>query len=300
MRDAVNAWAPVLGDGEILLLCLIGGAASAIYLFGADKIGGVIWIAFTHVFRKEVRQASFQRIADDKDIEIVLDALRLQIVASRIQKRFRDAVPPAAYVTKELAIREAEVKSLDRDAPRLTEPVMMQQSDQIASVESAIRSFMNDAPLIGGFDPSGVRERIDTAVHDDTRRQAEKAKFPDAQDGRVFERFIDSRIQALAFNEALHDAINACYAACDKLQDTELSIGDRVNSIIDEIFHQQGCDVMAVDLKKARQESLEEFIKEHEADPEGDLDKLDALIKRPTQGSGKATRKASSQDASDD
>ena len=54
-------------------------------------------------------------------------------------------------------------------------------------------------------------------------------------------------------------------------------------------------------LKKARQEGkTEDFIKEHEADPEGDLDKLDALIKRPVQGTGKAVPKASSQDASDD
>ena len=38
------------------------------------------------------------------------------------------------------------------------------------------------------------------------------------------------------------------------------------------------------------------FIKEHEAGPDGDLDKLDALIKRPTQGSEKASREASSDD----
>ncbi len=55
------------------------------------------------------------------------------------------------------------------------------------------------------------------------------------------------------------------------------------------------------DLKKARQKGkIEDFIKEHEADPDGDLDKLDALIKRPTQGTGKAVRPASSQGASDD
>ena len=56
-----------------------------------------------------------------------------------------------------------------------------------------------------------------------------------------------------------------------------------------------------MNLKKARQKNkLDDFIKEHEADPEGDLDKLDDVIKRPTQGSGKATRPASSRDASDD
>lgn len=53
-------------------------------------------------------------------------------------------------------------------------------------------------------------------------------------------------------------------------------------------------------LKDARGGELEDFIKEHEADPAGDLDKLDALIKRPTQESEKVTRPASSQDASDD
>ena len=58
-------------------------------------------------------------------------------------------------------------------------------------------------------------------------------------------------------------------------------------------------DVMT-NLKQARKAKIEDFIKEHEADPDGDLDKLDALIKRPTQGSEKATRPASPQDASDD
>lgn len=38
---------------------------------------------------------------------------------------------------------------------------------------------------------------------------------------------------------------------------------------------------------------LESFIREHEADPEGDLDKLDQAIARPVQGSGSATPKAS-------
>lgn len=53
-------------------------------------------------------------------------------------------------------------------------------------------------------------------------------------------------------------------------------------------------------LKDARKGKIEEFIKEHEADPDGDLDKLDAVIKRQTQGSGKATRPASHQGSSDD
>ena len=53
-------------------------------------------------------------------------------------------------------------------------------------------------------------------------------------------------------------------------------------------------------LKQARKGNIEGFIKEHESDPDGDLDKLDALIKRPTQGSEKATRPASPQASSDD
>ena len=53
-------------------------------------------------------------------------------------------------------------------------------------------------------------------------------------------------------------------------------------------------------LKQARKGKIEDFIKEHEADPDGDLDKLDALIKRPTRESVKATQKASRQESSDD
>jgi len=53
-------------------------------------------------------------------------------------------------------------------------------------------------------------------------------------------------------------------------------------------------------LREARNGSIEDFIKEHETDPDGDLDKLDALIKRPVQGTGKATRPASSPASSDD
>lgn len=54
-------------------------------------------------------------------------------------------------------------------------------------------------------------------------------------------------------------------------------------------------------LKEARKKrDLEEFIKEHEADPDGDLDKLDELIRRLDQGSGKATPKASPEASSDD
>lgn len=54
-------------------------------------------------------------------------------------------------------------------------------------------------------------------------------------------------------------------------------------------------------LKQARESGqVEEFIKDHEADPEGDLDKLDAVIKRQVQESGKATRPASPQASSDD
>ncbi len=53
-------------------------------------------------------------------------------------------------------------------------------------------------------------------------------------------------------------------------------------------------------LKDARKGRIEDFIQEHEADSNGDLDKLDAVIKRPTQGTEKAARPASHQVSSDD
>lgn len=42
-------------------------------------------------------------------------------------------------------------------------------------------------------------------------------------------------------------------------------------------------------LKNARKGKLEEFIKEHEADPDGDLDKLDALIHKSVEKKQDAT-----------
>lgn len=52
-------------------------------------------------------------------------------------------------------------------------------------------------------------------------------------------------------------------------------------------------------LKKAVKEGkLEDFIREHEGDPPGDLEKLDKALKHPDKS--KATPKASSPDASDD
>ena len=54
-------------------------------------------------------------------------------------------------------------------------------------------------------------------------------------------------------------------------------------------------------LKAARQKGkIEDFIKEHEADQEGDLDKLDALIKRPTRGTENAARQTSTRASDDD
>lgn len=45
---------------------------------------------------------------------------------------------------------------------------------------------------------------------------------------------------------------------------------------------------------------LDDFVKEYEADPDGDPDKLDKTLSQPSHGSGKATRPASSQASSDD
>lgn len=53
-------------------------------------------------------------------------------------------------------------------------------------------------------------------------------------------------------------------------------------------------------LSAARKGEIEDFIKEHEADPDGDLDRLDALIKCPVRESGSTTRPASPQASSDD
>ena len=56
-----------------------------------------------------------------------------------------------------------------------------------------------------------------------------------------------------------------------------------------------------INLRKAREASnLETFIAEHEGDPKGDADKLDALLKRPVRESGSEVPPASSPDASDD
>ncbi len=56
-----------------------------------------------------------------------------------------------------------------------------------------------------------------------------------------------------------------------------------------------------VSLQKARSSGkLEAFIAEHEADPKGDADKLDALLKRPVQESGSEAQPASPRGASDD
>ena len=56
-----------------------------------------------------------------------------------------------------------------------------------------------------------------------------------------------------------------------------------------------------LNLKEARKKGkLDQFLREHEADASGDLDKLDAAIKRPVRGTGKEAPKASSRDASDD
>ena len=54
-------------------------------------------------------------------------------------------------------------------------------------------------------------------------------------------------------------------------------------------------------LQKARKEGrIEDFIREHEKDAPGDLDKLDAAIKRPASRSLKEAPATSKPDASDD
>lgn len=54
-------------------------------------------------------------------------------------------------------------------------------------------------------------------------------------------------------------------------------------------------------LREARQKGkLEQFIQEHESDAPGDLDKLDAVIKRPSPGKSSEAPEASSERGSDD
>ena len=55
------------------------------------------------------------------------------------------------------------------------------------------------------------------------------------------------------------------------------------------------------DMKQTRQMGkIEDFLKEHEADPPGDLEKLKRLIRSATQESGSEAPPASSQDEDDD
>ena len=54
-------------------------------------------------------------------------------------------------------------------------------------------------------------------------------------------------------------------------------------------------------LREARKKGrLDRFIAEHEADPPGDMDKLDVAIKRPSEGAAKSDRGASKPDSGDD
>ena len=54
-------------------------------------------------------------------------------------------------------------------------------------------------------------------------------------------------------------------------------------------------------LRQAREEDdLDSFIQEHEGDPEGDLDKLEKVIKRPAQGNGSEAPPASPPKSSGD
>jgi hypothetical protein len=51
-------------------------------------------------------------------------------------------------------------------------------------------------------------------------------------------------------------------------------------------------------LREAREKGqLDKFISEHEADPPGDIDRLDAAIKRPDRGTAKSDREASTPDS---
>ena len=54
-------------------------------------------------------------------------------------------------------------------------------------------------------------------------------------------------------------------------------------------------------LKEARRKGkIEKFIREREKDAPGDMDKLDAALKRPSQETGKSGPEASTPDSPDD
>ena len=54
-------------------------------------------------------------------------------------------------------------------------------------------------------------------------------------------------------------------------------------------------------LREAREKgSLDKFIAEHDADPPGDMDKLDAAIKRPSAGTEKSDQAALKPGSDDD
>jgi len=53
-------------------------------------------------------------------------------------------------------------------------------------------------------------------------------------------------------------------------------------------------------LKDARKGQMDQFIKEHDCDSKGDLNKLDAALKRPVRETASTTRKALLQASPDD
>ena len=56
-----------------------------------------------------------------------------------------------------------------------------------------------------------------------------------------------------------------------------------------------------IDLRKAiKMGKIEQFIRERDKDAPGDLDKLDAALKRPLQGTGKSDQEASKPGSGDD
>ena len=56
-----------------------------------------------------------------------------------------------------------------------------------------------------------------------------------------------------------------------------------------------------ITLREARKGKMKEFLKEHENDPPGELDRIDDVIRTSAiPGTGSAIRPASSRDASDD
>ena len=104
MRDALNSLVQ-LGDGDILLLTLVGGFGSIVYLFGASEC----WSAFLRIagflFREDKRQGEFRSISDDPVVSALIDSQKIPIIVARLEKRLPTVSAPTTTIAEELILR---------------------------------------------------------------------------------------------------------------------------------------------------------------------------------------------------